>query len=205
MRQAFQSVYCTLVLLRPAFADSSAHISYKHISQYLRTMDSQEHFRPNHHPEAVIHGRTKWVKPMKRIESNDLKSNRAARELFAFVVAVERQYGAEQARISAEDWIEELERLAIDRGRVDKDTIRYHAILRVSERISRGRRLCWVFENVQTSRIQLQTNFSIQNEEMDETGRTFFEIRIETRPAFPVGLCNAFETRISLTPQKLMM
>ena len=48
---------------------------------------------------------------MKIIESNDAKINHAARELSAFISAVEQKYGAEQAQAAAEDWLEELERL----------------------------------------------------------------------------------------------
>ncbi len=40
---------------------------------------------------------------------HDEKTNLAARELSAFVEAVAKQYGPQEARLSAEAWLEELE------------------------------------------------------------------------------------------------
>ncbi len=48
---------------------------------------------------------------MKQTVFIDRQSNLAERELSAFIAAVLKQYGPEQAQISAEDWLEELEQL----------------------------------------------------------------------------------------------
>ena len=47
---------------------------------------------------------------MNGMGSTNDKANFAARELAAFIAAVARQYGPDQARVSAEDWLDELYR-----------------------------------------------------------------------------------------------
>ncbi|ABF41442.1 hypothetical protein Acid345_2441 [Candidatus Koribacter versatilis Ellin345] len=42
---------------------------------------------------------------------HDEKTHMAARELSSFIAAVSQQYGPQQARLSAEDWLEELDHM----------------------------------------------------------------------------------------------